>query len=103
MSAAIHSVQALTTSPEGLIFAFAAVVAAAGLFVASLAYRGYRRNESRPMLYLAVGIGFLTAVPAGINYGLSSLTTASDATILLTVTIAHLVGVLAVLYALTRA
>lgn len=103
MSATIHQISALTASSEGLIFVFAAAVAVAGLFVASLAYRGYRRNESRPMLYLAVGIGFLTAVPAGANYGLSSLTGASDAAILLAVTIAHLVGVLAVLYALTRA
>lgn len=88
---------------ERVIFVFAAVVAVAGLFVASLAYRGYRRNASHPMLYLAIGIIFLTAVPVSLDYGLRSVTTATDAEILLAVTLSHLVGVLAVLYALTKA
>lgn len=82
---------------------FSAVIAAAGGFVAYQAYRGYQCNESRPMLYLAVGIVFLTVVPAGINYGLSSATTATDAEILGAITVAHLGGVVAILYALTRA
>ncbi|WP_323171236.1 hypothetical protein [Natrialba sp. PRR66] len=89
--------------PEGLVFAFAAATAVAGTFVAFLAYRGYRRNASRPMLYLAVGIALLTVVPVGIDYGLSTVTTATDATVVLGVTIAHLTGVVAILYALTRA
>lgn len=86
-----------------LTFIFAAATAVAGTFVAYQAYRGYRRNESRPMLYLAVAIVLLTAVPIGVNYSLSTLTTASDAEILLVVTAAHLAGVVAILYALTRA
>ena len=88
---------------EELVFLFPAVIAVAGVFVAYQAYRGYQRNESRPMLYLALGIVFLTAVPASINLGLSSLTTATAAEILLAITVAHLTGVAAILYALTRA
>lgn len=88
---------------EGLVFLLLAVIAAAGVFVAYQAYRGYRRNGSRPMLYLAVGIVLLTTLPASINYGLSSLTTATDAVILLAITVAHLGGVVAILYALTKA
>ncbi|WP_227354323.1 DUF7521 family protein [Haladaptatus salinisoli] len=88
---------------DGLIFAFAAVTAIAGAFVAYQAYRGYRRNESRPMLYLAVGIALLTVVPVGVDYALVALTGATDAEILLPVTVAHLAGVAAILYALTRA
>jgi hypothetical protein len=38
-----------------------AVTALVGLFVATLAYRGYRRNGSAKMRALAVGIGLLTA------------------------------------------
>lgn len=91
------------SSMEGLILIFAATVAVAGIFVATLAYLGYRRNGSRPMLYLALGIVLLTAVPVGIDTGLSTLTTATDASILLGVTIAHLCGVVAILYALTNA
>lgn len=91
------------TSAGGLIFAFAAVTAVAGLFVAYQAFRGYRRNGSRPMLYLAVGIVLLTAVPVGVNSALTALTAATDAEIVLAVTAAHLAGVLSILYSLTRA
>ena len=88
---------------EGLVYLFPTVIGVAGVFVAYQAYRGYQRNESRPMLYLALGIVFLTAVPASINLGLSRLTTATEAGILLAITIAHLGGVAAILYSLTRA
>lgn len=86
-----------------LTFVFGAVAAVAGVFVAYQAYRGYRRNESRPMLFLAVAIVLLTAIPVGVDYMLATLTIASDAAILLVVTAAHLAGVVAILYALTRA
>ncbi|WP_435361118.1 DUF7521 family protein [Haloarchaeobius sp. DFWS5] len=33
---------------------------ALGLFVAVQSYRGYRRNESEPMLYLAIGFVFIS-------------------------------------------
>lgn len=88
---------------EGVVFLFVAATAVVGLFVAYQAYRGYRRNDSRPMLYLAVGVLLLTAVPAAANAGLSAATAATDAGILLVITLSHLAGVLAVLYALTRA
>lgn len=87
---------------EGWILLFAATTAFAGVLVAALAYRGYRRNGSRPMLYLAFGVAFLTTVPVGANYLLAA-TAATDAQILLAVTLSHLAGVAAVLYALTRA
>jgi hypothetical protein len=31
--------------------------------IAYQAFRGYRRNESKPMLYLAVGFAFITTIP----------------------------------------
>jgi hypothetical protein len=87
----------------GPVFGFATLTAAVGLFVAYQAYRGYRRNESRPMLYLALGIVLLTAAPVGVDYALMTLTTAADAEILVVITVPHLAGVLTILYALTRA
>ena len=86
-----------------MVLLFPTVIAVVGVFVAYQAYRGYQRNESRPMLFLALGIVLLTAVPASINLGLSSLTTATEAEILLAITVVHLGGVVAILYALTRA
>lgn len=34
-----------------------------GLYIVFQAYRGYRRNNSRRMLFLAIGLAFLTVVP----------------------------------------
>ena len=99
----LFQVAAGVGSDTELIAVFAAATAIAGLFVATLAYRGYQRNASRPMLYLAVGIVLLTTVPVGIDYTLQGVTTVTDAEILLAVTAAHLVGVIAILYALTKA
>lgn len=38
-----------------------------GLFIAFQAYRGYRRNQSRRMLFLALGLGFITVVPFALS------------------------------------
>lgn len=99
------SVQLVETAADsvGLTFVFAGAVALVGSFVAYQAYRGYRRNGSRPMLYLAVGIVLLTAVPAAVNVILTVTTGATDAEILLTITVVNLGGVVSILYALTRA
>ncbi|RJT07532.1 hypothetical protein D3261_02755 [Halococcus sp. IIIV-5B] len=40
-----------------------ALLAIVGLFVAYQGYRGHRRNGNRTLLFLAVGIIFLTTVP----------------------------------------
>jgi len=46
-----------------LLQAYEMLGAALGLFIAYLAYRGYRRNDSRPMLYLAIGFGIILGLP----------------------------------------
>ena len=103
MTPELLQLSAASGSDAGVVAVFAAVTAIAGAFVAFLAYRGYQRNESRPMLYLAGGIVLLTTVPVGLNYSLVALTAATDAEILLVVTASHLAGVAAIFYALTRA
>lgn len=40
-----------------------ALLVGLSLVVVYQAYRGYRRNESRPMLFLALGVVLLTIVP----------------------------------------
>jgi hypothetical protein len=47
------------------------LVTVVGLFVAYQAYRGYRRNDSRPMLFLAAGIGLMMCLHFGIRYPLA--------------------------------
>lgn len=53
-------------------FATAAKVAALflGTFIVYLAYRGYRRNRSRPLFYVAVGFALITAgtIAEGVLY-----------------------------------
>ena len=73
-----------------------------GAFVAWTAYRGYRRNESRPMLFLAVGVVFLTTIPFVLAHVIDQLTAATDATVLLAITVCHLVGLVAVVTSLRR-
>lgn len=98
-------IQIGSSLPDGtvIIFVFAAVTAVVGAFVAYQAYRGYQRNESRPMLYLAGGIVFITIVPFIVTYSIGLLATTTDAQTLLAITVSTLVGVIAILYALTRA
>jgi len=40
------------------------VTVALGLAISYIAYRGYRRNDSRPMLFVSVGFFFALGVPA---------------------------------------
>lgn len=75
----------------------------AGIYVTWLAYRGYRRNDSEPMAYLALGIFLLTVLPAVAAIGLGPLLGASDAASLLAASISQLGGLLSVYYSLTRA
>ncbi|ACV46774.1 MULTISPECIES: DUF7521 family protein [Halomicrobium] len=46
-----------------LLQGYELVGAALGLFIAYLAFRGYRRNDSRPMLFFAIGFGIILGLP----------------------------------------
>lgn len=54
------STAATALRPDTVAWIALAVTAVVGLFVALLAYRGYRRNDTRQMLFLAVGIALVT-------------------------------------------
>lgn len=56
---------------ELAVLTFASLSAIAGLFIASLAYRGLRRRRSRQMLYLSLGLIMLF----GVSYGISIIGT----------------------------
>ncbi|GEM_PF-1163566 len=84
------------------IFLLALASATLGGLVTGLAYRGYRRNASTPMLYLAVGVAFLTVVPFVLSYSIDGISDATDAQILLVITVCHLVGLLAIAHSLRR-
>lgn len=74
--------------------------AAAGSIVAWLAYRGYRRNDSQAMRFLAVGVACIAVVPFFVTYGAGPLFALSDAATLLVVLLANIAGLLTLLYSL---
>jgi hypothetical protein len=54
-----------------LLTSFAKVVALIlGAFIVFLAYKGYKRNSSKPLLYVAIGFALITAgtIAEGILY-----------------------------------
>jgi predicted anti-sigma-YlaC factor YlaD len=46
---------------------------ALGLVIGYQAYRGFRRNDSRSMQYLSLGLILLTAVPFTLTFGVTLL------------------------------
>lgn len=83
-----------------VLFVTAALTAVVGAGVAALAYRGYRRNDSEAMRFLAVGIACITVLPFLVSYVVAPLTNPSDASSLLAVLAANVAGLLAILYSL---
>jgi len=84
------------------IFSSGTASAALGSVVTWTAYRGYARNDSQPMLFLAVGVAFLTAIPFVLAHLIDWTTDATDATVLLVVTVCHLLGLLAIVRSFKR-
>ncbi|MFC7130529.1 DUF7521 family protein [Haloferax chudinovii] len=70
-----------------------------GFLIAYQAYRGYRRNDSQPMFYVAVGFVFISfgAVIEGILFDVIGLSLFDSGTV---ATIIVALGMLSVLYAL---
>jgi hypothetical protein len=77
------------------------LVAGLGLLIAYTAYKGYRRNDSRAMFFIALGFTLSIAVPFFLVIPLllfdSSSTTAA---VTITSQVATLVGLASILYAL---
>lgn len=64
----------VTPSVAYLVLLVVSLVATGmALVVIFQAYRGYRRNDSRPMLYLAIGLACLTVIPFAISLLISSV------------------------------
>lgn len=75
------------------------VTAVVGLFVAMLAYRGYRRNASTKMRALAIGIGLLTT-GVFVAAMFTNMVGAGTGVVLLVRGLVTVVGLCVVLYAI---
>jgi len=92
----------LFLAPETVALSSRVLTAVVGLFVAVLAYRGFRRNDAPKMRALAIGIGLLTA-GAFLAAALTDLVGAGSGLVLLARGLVTVAGLCAVLYALVRA
>ena len=92
----------LAMEPFSVVSVARGVTAIVGLFVATLAYRGYQRNGADKMRALAVGIGLLTAgVFAAVL--IVDATGAGNGIVLLVRGFVTVIGLCVVLYAITVA
>lgn len=88
------------TLEAGVFWTLAMAILVLGLSITYIAFRGYRRNQSRPMLFIAIGFGLILLIqaillPVDLLLGMDQFTGR-------TITqLAQVVGMLSILYALT--
>ena len=71
-----------------------------GLFIAYQAYRGYRRNDSRPMLVIAAGFTLALAVPFLLVVLYAAIPVLPETVVAVLGQLSQLAGLIAILYAL---
>lgn len=89
----------LTVEPLNMVSVARGMTAVVGLFVATLAYRGYRRNGSAKMRALAIGIGLLTT-GVFVAVMIADMTGAGNGIVLLIRGLVTVIGLCVVLYAI---
>jgi len=92
-----------TVTGGGATIAIAVLVGQATAFaiacwVAKRAYDGYRDARRRPLLWLALGIALLAAVPTSIRFLLPTLFSASSLATTVLATASEIAGLTAILY-----
>ena len=99
----ILQLQTQSLDPSTVVLVLKGVVGLVGVFVSLQAYRGYRRHDSPTMLFIGVGILFLTAVPVVLSYGVTWLTDVPAGVSVLSIGVSYLVGLGAIDYGLNYA
>lgn len=74
------------------------LLAVFGLFIAYHAYRGYRTNESRPMLYISLGFVLVLALPFVLLVASQLLPFLPAAVVAFVIQTMQVLGVAAILY-----
>ena len=88
------------TVQRGLL-AYELLGAVVGVFIAYLAYRGYRRNQSRPMLFVSLGFVLALGVPLVVTLTYLALPITGGRIVLQVVNQTfELVGLLSIVYGL---
>ena len=83
------------------IVAYELLGAGLGVFIAYLAYRGYRRNQSRPMLFLSLGFALALGVPLVFTLGYLALpVTGGQVAVQVLSQTFEIIGLLCIIYGL---
>ena len=89
-----------TTSLEVFSLSANVLKSVIGLFIASIAYRGYRRNDSRPMLVLSIGFVLVLGLPFAAFLSLFLVPPITLAVVTAISELSQLAGLVLILYAL---
>lgn len=91
---------------ETVVLALNLLKGVVGIAIAAIAYRGYRRNGSRPMLFISVGFALALGIPVFLVFGgltivqLADLSGAVESTVSMTSELCQVLGLFVILYAL---
>ncbi|WP_445972134.1 DUF7521 family protein [Halorubrum miltondacostae] len=69
----LQTAEAQLSSDYLLLLSVSLISLGLALFIVFHAYRGYQRNSSVRMLYLACGLGLITVVPMALSIGVNSV------------------------------
>lgn len=103
----------LATAPGNMgplelaLFVSGLVTLVLGIAIAYVAFRGYRRNASRPMLLIAIGFVLAVAIPGTLSYLVYGLNTVANVSLgidlinlAVLMRVSEIVGMASILYAL---
>lgn len=91
---------------ETVVLALNLLKGVVGIAIAAIAYRGYRRNGSRPMLFISVGFALALGIPVFLVFGgltivhLADLSGSVESTVSMTSELCQVLGLFVILYAL---
>jgi len=92
---------------ELALFGSGLVTLVLGLAIAYVAFRGYRRNASKPMLFIAIGFVLVIAIPGTLSYLVYVLTRVAHVSLGIDLVylaalmqVSEIVGMACILYAL---
>lgn len=91
---------AFAVTTELLVQLYEMVGVTLGLFIAYLAYQGYRRNDSRPMLFIAIGFGVTLGLPALVFLTSLLLLSIPEVTLQVLTQTLEIVGLFCIIHAL---
>lgn len=91
---------------ETVVLAMNLLKGIVGIAIAYIAYRGYRRNGSRPMLFISAGFALTLGIPVFLVFGGLTVIQAAglpgylDSAVSMTSEVCQVLGLFVILYAL---